>query len=102
MERSLKQDWFSLLGRISVTKIFNREYFLVYDLSYDLQTYIKESASYLTVNDQFKVTKKSLLFQDQSLISYSHVRNISDFDMTSHSNTNYITMETIQQEIVDE
>ena len=102
MERSLKQDWFSLLGRISVTKIFNREYFLVYDLSYDLQTYIKESASYLTVNDQFKVTKKSLLFQDQSLISYSHVRNISDFDMTSHSNTNYITMEKIQQEIVDE
>ena len=85
-----------------MTKIFNRDYFLVYNLSYDLQTYIKESASYVTVTDQFKVKNKSLVFQDQSLISYSRIRNISDFEMTSHSNTNYITMETIEQEIADE
>ena len=91
-----------MLERISFTKIFNQEYFLVYDLSYDLQTYVKQSASYVTVTDQFQVKVKSPVFQDKSLISYTHLRNISDFKMTSDSNTNCITMETIEQEIADE
>ena len=74
----------------------------VYDLSYDLQTYIKQSASYVTITDQFQVKDKSRVFQDKSLFSYNHLRNISDFKMTSDSNTNCITMETIEQEIADE
>ena len=56
----------------------------------------------MTVTDQFQVKVKSPVFQDKSLISYTHLRNISDFKMTSDSNTNCITMETIEQEIADE
>ena len=56
----------------------------------------------MAVTDQFQVKVKSPVFQDKSLISYTHLRNISDFKMTSDSNTNCITMETIEQEIADE
>ena len=56
----------------------------------------------MTVTDQFQVKVKSPVFQDKSRISYTHLRNISDFKMTSDSNTNCITMETIEQEIADE
>ena len=56
----------------------------------------------MTCTDQFQVKVKSPVFQDKSLISYTHLRNISDFTMTSDSNTNCITIETIEQEIADE
>ena len=69
------------------------------DLSYDLQAYIKQSASSVTVTDQFQVKDKSRVFQDNCLISYTYLRNISDFKMTSDSNANCITMKTIEQEI---
>ena len=91
-----------MLERIYFIKIFNKDYFFVYDLSYDLQTYIKQSVSYVTVTDQFQVKDKSRVFQDKSLFSYNHLRNISDFKMTSDSNTNCVTMEAIEQEIADE
>ena len=56
----------------------------------------------MTCTDQFQVKVKSPVFQDKSLISYTHLRNISDFKMTSDSNTNCVTMEAIEQEIADE
>ena len=56
----------------------------------------------MTVIDQFQVKDKSRVFQDKSFISYTNLRKISDFKMTSDSNTNCITMETIEQEIADE
>ena len=71
-----------MLGRISFTKILNQEYFFVYDLSYDLQTYIKQSASHVTITDQFQVKDKSRVFQDKSLISYTHLRNDSNSNVT--------------------
>ena len=91
-----------MLERISLAKIFNQEYFFVYDLSYDLKTNIKQSASYVTVTDQFEMKDESYVFQDKSLISYTHLRKVSDFKITSDSNTNCITMETTEQEIADE
>ena len=56
----------------------------------------------MTVTDQFQVKDKSRVFQDKSLFSYNHLRNISDFKMASDSNTNCVTLETIEQEIADE
>ena len=56
----------------------------------------------MAVTDQFQVKVKSPVFQDKSLISYTHLRNISDFKMTSDSKTFFITMETIEQETADE
>ena len=56
----------------------------------------------MTVTDQFQVKGKSRVFEDKSLISYTHLRNTSDFKMTSDSNANCITMETIEQEIADQ
>ena len=56
----------------------------------------------MTVTDQFQVKDKSRVFQDKSLISYTNLRNILDFKMTSDSNTNCINMETIEQEIAAE
>ena len=64
------------LERISFTKILSQEYFFVYDLSYDLQTYIKQSASHVTITDQFQVKDKSRVFQDKAIsetISNSNV-----------------------------
>ena len=74
-EKSLKLNWFFLLERIFFTKILNQEYFFVYDLSYDLQTYIKQSASHVTITDQFQVKDKSRVFQDKYFISYTHLKN---------------------------
>ena len=56
----------------------------------------------MTVTDQFKMKDESYVFQDKSLISYTHLRKVSDFKITSDSNTNCITMETTEQEIADE
>ena len=60
----------------SLEKYSTKSIFLfVYNLSYDLQTYIKQSASYVTITDQFQVKDKSRVFQDKYLISYTHLRN---------------------------
>ena len=56
----------------------------------------------MTVTDQFQVKDKFRVFRDKSLISYTNLRNISDLKMTSDSNTNCLTMDTIEQEIADE
>ena len=65
-----------MLERIFFTKILNQEYFFfVYNLSYDLQTYIKQSASYVTIADQFQVKDKSRVFQDKYITSHTHLRN---------------------------
>ena len=47
--------------RISFTKVFNQEYFFVYDLSYGLQTYINQSASYVTIKKFFKLSHQLLI-----------------------------------------
>ena len=60
----------------SLQKYSTKSIFLfVYDFSYDLQTYIKQNASYVTITDQFQVKNKSRVFQDKYLISYTHLRN---------------------------
>ena len=56
----------------------------------------------MTVTDQFQVKDKSRVFQDESRISYTNLRNILDFKMTPDSNTNCINTETIEQQIADE
>ena len=56
----------------------------------------------MTVTDHFQVKDKSRVFHDKSLILYTNFRNILDFKITSDSNTNCITMETIEPEITDE
>ena len=56
----------------------------------------------MTVTDHFQVKDKSRIFHDKSLILYTNFRNILDFKITSDSNTNCITMETIEPEITDE
>ena len=101
MEKSLKLNWFFFAGKNILYKNIQPRVFSCLRL-YDLQTYVRQSASYVTVKDQFQVKVKSPAFQDKSLISYAHLRNISDFRMTSDSSTNCITMETIEQEIADD
>ena len=70
-----------LMERIFFTKILNLEFFFLfaYDLSYDLQTCIKQSASYVTITDQIQVKDKSRVFQNKYLISYTHLRNDEKF-----------------------
>ena len=66
-----------IIGKIAETKLIffagknilykntQPRVFFVYDLSYDLQTYIKQSASHVTITDQFQVKDKSRVFQDK-------------------------------------
>ena len=76
LEKSLKLNWFFCWKKYCLQKYSTRSIFLfLCDLSYNLQTYIKQSASYMTITDQFQVKDKSRVFQDKYLIWYTHLRN---------------------------
>ena len=71
-----------MLERIFFTKILNQEYFFVYDLSYDLQTYIKQSASLWQLLISFKWKINLMYFKINILFHTSISETISNSNVT--------------------
>ena len=97
MEKSLKPNWFFLLEnplqKYSTKSIF---LFTIYHMIYRHTSNKVHHMWQLLISFKWKL---NLLYFKINLLFHTP---ISDFKMTSDSNTNCITMETIEQEIADE